>query len=82
MEQSETTRRINNSKRYVEAVTESRIFWRRQLAHDLAVEMVGRPNSHPNVAQFVEDFANAVAERVWAREDKEIEEAGHGVDRH
>lgn len=59
---------------------DSRMRYRRRLAHALAVALMRKPHGgrseFANPAEYVEDFAQAVTERLAAREDKELIDAG------
>ncbi len=65
---------------HTRAVIESRIFYRRRLAEKITITLLqetlrkgnGLNDFYANGAQYIEDLANAVAERVAAREDKEL----------
>ena len=65
---------------HTRAVIESRIFYRRRLAEKITITLLqetmrkgnGLNDYYANGAQYIEDLANAVAERVAAREDKEL----------
>lgn len=61
---------------FAESVRESRIFYRRQLAQAMTVALLRRRDAGigvtANPAAYVEDFANAVTERLAAREEAEL----------
>ena len=61
---------------FEQAVRESRIFYRRNLAKALAVALIKKPyggqNEFQDPAAKAEDFANAVTERLVAREEQEL----------
>lgn len=79
MERIETGGGVMAEQSFAEGLRESRVFYRRRLAARLAVEMLRRPvggkNEFVNPAAYVEDFANAVTERLAAREDQELDKA-------
>lgn len=58
----------------------SRPFYRRSLASAIVLELIQEaPNGqlsqyHFDAAQFIEDLANAITERLAAREEKELAE--------
>lgn len=62
---------------YKRAVIESRVAYRRRLAQKIILVLLDKYGSdldkqYPNVAQYTEDLANAISERLAAREDREL----------
>lgn len=61
-------------------IIESRVFFRRRLAEKITITLLQETmrkgtllsDYYANGAQYIEDLANAIAERVAAREDKEL----------
>lgn len=63
-------------------IVESRVFYRRRLAEKITITVLQETlrkghalnDYYQNGAQFIEDLANAVSERLAAREDVELKQ--------
>lgn len=65
------------AQKFAVDVRQSRVFYRRNLAKEFAIVILtkhedGGRYTFQDPAQFVEDFANAVMERLAAREEQEL----------